>query len=132
MRSLILAAATIALLGTAEIATAAKPLSTPPVFFDKGALGFVGCLVTNTTAKPIGPVEIDILDEAGARLTGGSIASVAAEQTVSILPSNSSLGTTGLVRCRVSGKGVARNKTLVTLCVFPPGSLTCEAAVRAP
>lgn len=131
MRSLILAAATIVLLGTAEIATA-KPLSTPPVFFDKGALGFVGCLVTNATAKPIGPVTIDILDEAGARLTGGSSASIAPEATVSVLPSNSALGTTGLVRCKVDGKGVGKNKTLITLCVFPPGSLTCEAAVTVP
>lgn len=130
MRSLILAAATIALLGTAEIATA-KTLSTPPVFFDKGAIGFVGCLVTNTTAKPIGPVTIDILDEAGTKLNGGS-ATIAPEATAFVLPSNSSLGTSGLARCKVDGKGVARGKTLITLCVFPPGSLTCEAAVTVP
>lgn len=130
MRSLIVAATSLVLLGTAEIATA-KPLSTPPVSFDKGALGFVGCLVTNTTAKPIGPVTIDFLDEAGARLTGGS-ATIAPEATVSILPSNSSLSASGLVRCKVDGKGVARGKTLITLCVFPPGSLTCETAVTVP
>lgn len=130
MRSLIVAAASVVLLATAGIA-AAKPLSTPPVLFDKGALGFVGCLVTNTTAKPIGPVTIDFLDGAGGRLTGGS-ATIAPEQTVSILPSNSILSANGLVRCKVDGKGVARGKTLITLCVFPPGSLTCEAAVTVP
>ncbi len=131
MRSLIVAAASLALLGTAGIATA-KTLSTSPIFFDKGALGFVGCLVTNATAKAIGPVDIDVLDETGAKLTGSTIPSIAPEQTVSLLPSNSALGMLGLVRCRVSGKGVARNKTLITLCVFPPGSLTCESAVTVP
>jgi hypothetical protein len=131
MRSLILAVATIALLGTAETA-AAKPLSTPPVYFDKGAGGFVGCLVTNTTAKPIGPVTVDVLDDTGAKLSGGTFGSIAPEATVSLLPNNSALGTLGLVRCKVDGKGVAKNKTLITLCVFPPGSLTCEAAVTVP
>lgn len=131
MRSLMFAAASIALLATTGVATA-KPLSTAPIFFDKGALGFVGCLVTNATTKAIGPIDIDILDETGAKLTGSTSASIAPEQTVSLLPSNSALGTLGLVRCRVSGKGVGRNKTLITLCVFPPGSLTCESAVTVP
>jgi hypothetical protein len=131
MRSWIVAAASVVLLNTAGIATA-KTLSTGPIFFDVGALGFVGCLVTNTTSKAIGPVDIDILDDAGAKLTGSTIASIAPEQTVSLLPSNGVLGALGLVRCRVSGKGVARNKSLITLCVFPPGSLTCQSSVTVP
>jgi hypothetical protein len=131
MRALTVVMTCLVLLSTAEVA-AAKTLSTLPTFLDVGALGFVGCLVTNTKTKPIGPVDVDILDEAGAKLTGQTFATIASEQTAYLLPSNSALGTLGLVRCRVSGKGVARNKTLVTLCVFPPGSLTCASAVTVP
>jgi hypothetical protein len=130
MRALIVVVSLL-VLSSAGVASA-KTLSTRPTSVDVGALGFVGCLVTNVSAKPIGPVDIDILDETGAELIGGTVASIAPEQTISFLPSNSVLGALGIVRCRVSGKGVASKKTLITLCVFPPGSLGCQSSVTVP
>jgi hypothetical protein len=120
---LVLAAGSVALAGK---------INTPPIQRSSTSDDFIQCVVANVGKRAAGPFKVSIFGSSGNLATEELGLMLDTNASMRVLAGSAQLGADLSAFCRVEGKGISKNKTLVTLCTTTSSLARCEAAVSVP